>query len=171
MTTTPAPADPMTVPAAPAANQAETNKTKVKGKYKRPPIALPEPQDADALMNLRPWELDRLVFETTMRHGRAKQRRAQLIQADTTNGMAIQSVNGEIAWLGCLLSVLLERRAFLRVKARRKLGRGPTRDEAVAVAVDRLVTGPLYRRLQREADKIEARAAKDLADHDQQEAA
>lgn len=164
----PAPAgDAASVPeAAPAAEGAPAveggKKRKSKGRGKRPPIPLPDPRDADELLALDLRALDRLNFEAMLRMGRAKRRRTDLLRVEPTAADALHAINGEIAWLGALLAALTQRRTQLRVEARQARGQALERHEAIAVAVDRLVSGPLHARLMREADQILQQSAQDL---------
>lgn len=159
------PPAPEAVPAAEGAPDAEAGKKrkgKSKGRGKRPPIPLPDPRDADELLALDLKALDRLNFEAMLRMGRAKRRRAELLRAQVVDHDALQAVNGEMGWLGALQTALTQRRTQRRVEARQAQGKALERAEAIAVAVDRLVNGPLHARLMREADQILQQSAKDL---------
>lgn len=153
-----------TAASAPPASQ------KPKGKHcnPKPRIPLPDPQDADELLALNLRAVDRLRYEVVLRAGRARRRRADLLRREEPDPKALQGTNGQLAWLGALQFVLMQRRTQLRVEARKARGRVPERHEAIAIAVDRLVNGPLHARLMREADQILQQAAKDLGRHDQE---
>jgi hypothetical protein len=64
---------------------------------------------------------------------------------------------------GWLMNCLHSCHGQLRGEARRAHGRVQERAEAIAAAVDLLVSGGLWRKLQAHADQILARAEKDLA--------
>jgi hypothetical protein len=156
---------PEAVPAAegaPAAEAGKKRKGKSKGRGKRPPIPLPDPRDADELLALDLKALDRLNFEAMLRMGHAKRRRTDLLRVEPTDLDALHATNGEIGWLGALQSALTHRRSQLRAEARQSQGQPLERAEAIAVAVDRLVSGPLHARVMREADQILHQSAKDL---------
>jgi hypothetical protein len=148
-----------------AAASASPASEKPKGK---PRIPLPDPQDADELLALNLRAVDRLRYEVALRVGRARRRRADLLRREEPDLKALQDTNGQLAWLGSLQFVLMQRRTQLRVEARKARGHVPERHEAIAVAVDRLVSGPPYARLMREADQILQQAAVDLGRHDQE---
>lgn len=152
-------AEPAAAPAASGAGPAG------KKKHKRPPQGPPIylPRDADELIALDRFALDRLDWEVSLRKGKACRRRAALIAATPRDDAALTLVNGEIAELGALMNCLHSRRSQLRREARRAHGRVQERAEAIAAAVDLLVSGGLWRKLQAHADQILARAEKDLA--------
>jgi hypothetical protein len=136
----------------------------------RPPsINLEGLTDADVLLALAPDALDRVHYEATLRLGAAKRRRAGLLKVSPTDTAAVVEVNGEIDYLGSVLHALLARRRTLRIRRRVELGCVPERCEAIARAVDSLIDGHLYRRIQAEADRFLAQAAADL-EQGQQEA-
>lgn len=147
-------------PAAPEAAPAGKNK-----KHKRPPQGPPIylPRDADELIALDRFALDRLIWEVSLRKGKARRRRAALIAATPRDDAALTLVNGELAELGALMNCLHGRRGQLRGEARRAYGRVQERAEAIAAAVDLLVSGGMWRKLQAQADQILATAEKDLA--------
>ena len=80
--------------------------------------------------------------------GKAKRRRGALVAQEDSPGREanLAHVNGDLAFLGSLLSVALEQRGKLRAHGGR--GRGPTRAEAIAAAVDHLLIGPQWERIQ-----------------------
>lgn len=150
------PAKPAQPQPTPAAEPAAAPKKAKKQKPRRPPIPLPS--DADELL-----ALDRLSWEASIRLGKAKQRRAEVLAAPEVAEAAVQRANGEIAMLGPLLHAINHRRGQLRAEARRALGREVEHAEAIAIAAANLLSGGLYRRVLAEAARIQQRAADDLA--------
>ncbi len=134
----------------------------------RPPsISLHDLTDADALLALDRAAVERLSIEATLRLGAAKRRRSKLLNASPPEPAAVLELNGEIAQLGALVSVLMGRRRTLRIRHRVALGCVPERSEAIALAVDSLIDGHLYRRIQAEADRLLKQAATDLEQGEQ----
>lgn len=135
----------------------------------RPPsISLEGLTDADAVLALDRAAVERLSLEATLRLGAAKRRRAKLLNASPADAAALVAVNGEMAYLGSLVSVLMGRRRTLRIRRRVELGQVPERCEAIALAVDSLIDGHLYRRIQAEADRLLKQAAADLEQGEQE---
>lgn len=164
-TPAPAPAEPDPAPPAeadPPAAAAETPKAKKRKPPKRPPIPLP--RDADELIGMKRFDLDRLSWEVSLRLGKAKRHRAELATATPAPEAALIRLNAQIAELGQLLHVVSERRGQLRRAARCELGQIPERSEAIAGAVDSILAGPIYQRVMAEAERILKRAAADLAE-------
>lgn len=155
------PAKPAEPQPTPAAEPAAAPKKAKKQKPRRPPIPLPS--DADELLALDLPALDRLSWEASIRLGKAKQRRAEMLAAPEVAEAAVQRANGEIAMLGPLLHAINHRRGQLRAEARRALGREVEHAEAIAIAAANLLSGGLYRRVLAEAARIQQRAADDLA--------
>jgi len=127
---------------------------------KRSPVVLPT--NADELLALDHAGLDRLAWELQIRLGRRKRARGAVLSSGQPDQAAVAKLNGEISGLGALLSATNERRGQIRGEHRRAAGSVPDRNEAVAVAVDRLLTGPLWQRIQDEATRIQDRAEADL---------
>lgn len=149
-----------------AAEQPASEKPKNKRYKPKPLIRLPDPQNADELLALSLKAVDRLRFEVSLRTGRARRRRTDLLRRKDPDLNALQEANGQLAWLGGLQWALMQRRTQLRVQARQARGQVPERHEAIAIAVDRLANGPFHARLMQEADQIVQQAAKDLGCHD-----
>lgn len=150
----------------PAAAPAEPEAApKGKKKHKRPPQGPPIylPRDADELIALDRFALDRLIWESQLRLGKARRRRGDLLTATPRDEAALNLNTAQIAELGALLNCLQGRRGQLRAEARRAHGRVQERAEAIAAAVDLLVSGGLWKQLQAHADRILATAEKDLA--------
>lgn len=146
---------------APADAAKAASKAKKAKKKKRPLMRLPD--TAEELLGLKHWELDRVNWEAALRLGKAKRKRGELLAVEPIDAAAVAKVNGEISWLGGVVHIASERRGQVRGQARRAKGHGPDRNEAIAAAVEHVVSGPLYDRIQREADRIQKQAAKDLA--------
>lgn len=160
------PAAPAAEPAAaPAASEDQPKGKKKKKKPHRPPQGPPIylPRDADELIALDRPALDRLTWETSIRLGKARRRRAELLSAMPLDEAALSLKAGEIAELGALMHCLTSRRGQLRREARQANGQVQERAEAIAAAVDLLVSGGMWRKIQDHADRILATAEKDLA--------
>jgi len=162
------PAAPAVEPAAaPAASedQPKGKKKKKKKKPHRPPQGPPIylPRDADELIALDRPALDRLTWETSIRLGKARRRRAELLSATPLDEAALSLKAGEIAELGALMHCFTNRRGQLRREARQANGQVQERAEAIAASVDLLVSGGMWKKIQDHADRILATAEKDLA--------
>ena len=157
MTTTPRPTKTATKPSN------DHPKAESKKRPPRPPIELP--RDVDELLALDRPALERVIWEAQLQMGKAKRRRGELIaQVDIASREAgLIRVKGDIAFLGAFIHAAFERRARMRCRLRHELGNVPERAEAIAVAVDNVLGGNIWKLVQKEADRIQETAAKDLA--------
>lgn len=151
----PAKATPAAAPEAPSA-AAPSEETQPK----RQPIQLP--RDADELLALKRKELERIAYEVRIRQGRFRRKRGVLLAAKPLDEGAVAKVNGQISELGNLMAAIHERRAQLRAEYRRALGSVPERAEAIALAVDRVLSKRTWQLVQDEATAIQHRAEADL---------
>ncbi|MCP9798918.1 hypothetical protein KBY81_15140 [Cyanobium sp. Lug-B] len=127
---------------------------------KRPPMPLPT--TAAELLSLDAAGLNAVFIEARLRLGKQRSTRARLLAAEKIDEQKVAVLKAEIAELGGLLCTIQTRRGHLRREARRALGRPIERNEAIASAVDSLLSGHLHAAVMAEADRLQKQALADL---------
>lgn len=125
----------------------------------KPPI----PHDEDELQALDAASIEKLIWRLQLKLSGLHAQRAKLLKAKVPDVDALARLNALAKATGNGLDALLKRRGQLRTERRRALGQMPTRNNAIAMAVDSQLSGRAWQRVQAEADRILAVAAADLA--------
>lgn len=121
------------------------------------------PRDVDELQALSAKAIEQLVSQLQLKLSHLHHKRAGLLKVEPHDTAALARVGAQIKATGNLLGVVLARRGQLRTERRRALGQMPRRNDAIAMAVDTWLSGRAWRQVQKEADRILATAAMDLA--------
>jgi hypothetical protein len=126
------------------------------------PLLVRVPRNAEQLQSLGHEDIEQLAIRGQLQLSHLHHNRAKLLKAEPHDTSALATVGAQIKAAGNLLGAVLARRGQLRQQRRRALGQMPRRNDAIAMAVDSRLSGKAWQRVQEEADRILATAAKDL---------
>jgi len=126
-----------------------------------PPLRLPT--TAEELELLAVEELGFVVRKASMKLGKLKRTRADLLAAGETDHPALNRVVGQMAQMGALVQAACQRRSELRAQARREMGEILELDVAVARACESVLPEPWMLKVQAVAQQILSKAERDLA--------